>query len=89
MKRGVDGAESSNSSILIPFWRAIWNIPLARKCQSFLWKFCKNVLPTQDNLVRRNIYSSCGCAIYEEGEETTLHVLKDCLYAKKVWACCG
>lgn len=57
--------------------------------QSFLWKLCKNVLPTQDNLVRRKIYSSCGCAICEDGQETTMHVLKDCLYAKKVWACCG
>lgn len=41
MKRGVDGAESSNSSVLIQFWRAIWNIPLPRKCNLFYGNFVK------------------------------------------------
>uniref|UniRef100_A0A2N9IT87 RNase H type-1 domain-containing protein n=1 Tax=Fagus sylvatica TaxID=28930 RepID=A0A2N9IT87_FAGSY len=77
--------ESSNSKELQLFWKAVWALKLPRKIQSFVWRLSRNILPTRDNLVKRNISSPMECPICGAASETTKHIFGQCIYARKVW----
>ena len=78
-------SESSNSKELQLFWKAVWALKLPRKIQSFVWRLSCNILPTRDNLVKRNISSPMECPICGAASETTKHIFGQCIYARKVW----
>ena len=44
-------AGSSNSGL----WRAVWKAQVQPKVRLFIWKACKNIIPTQTNLFDREI----------------------------------
>uniref|UniRef100_A0A2N9IUU4 RNase H type-1 domain-containing protein n=1 Tax=Fagus sylvatica TaxID=28930 RepID=A0A2N9IUU4_FAGSY len=75
--------ESSNSKELQLFWKAVWALKLPRKIQSFVWRLSRNILPTRDNLVKRNISSPMECPICGAASETTKHIFGQCIYARK------
>ncbi|KAM1884835.1 hypothetical protein ACFX14_037585 [Malus domestica] len=82
------GASGSNSKLddgRSKLLRKIWNAYVPRKFRICAWRACMNVLPTQTNLVRRqvdveNVCNICGCY-----GESTEHVFRDCNLAKIVW----
>ena len=88
LKFDPERPEASNSVEFQKFWRAIWCVELPRKCQNFLWRLCRNVLPTKDNLTKQKVLCSLECAICGGGQESMLHVFKNCVFAKKVWGAC-
>ena len=71
------------------FWKAIWAINLPKKIQHFMWRLCRNVLPTRENLVKRSIGAPSECVICENSGESILHIFRECVYARKVWDCCA
>lgn len=75
------GVESSDSMGMKYFWKAVWSM----KLQNFIWRLCLNILPTRDNLVKRNIYTPIGCPICGYGSESPSHIFGQCIYAGKVW----
>lgn len=62
----------------------IWTPPLLPKLKHFLWKCARNVLPTGDNLHRRNITTDTLCLRCDD-QESLLHLLFHCPFASEVW----
>ncbi|XVF17816.1 hypothetical protein REPUB_Repub10bG0157100 [Reevesia pubescens] len=62
-------------------WRA--NVP--PKLRVFAWKAVNDILPTFDNLSKRNIDVDRQCSRCFGHNETALHVLRDCAFADGVW----
>ncbi|KAK4400576.1 hypothetical protein Sango_1163700 [Sesamum angolense] len=52
----------------------------------FAWKVCKNALPIVCNLRKRGVEVKDGCVLCDAEEETLLHALVLCLFARLVWA---
>jgi len=62
-KRFGDGGGSSNSSKMTNLWKSIWNLNCPSKIKHFMWRACKNILPINHYLKRRNVASSDGCVL--------------------------
>jgi hypothetical protein len=66
-------------------WRSIWKLSISSAEFFFLWRACKNILPTRDNLCRRKILLDPLCPLCEQEVETTFHILWQCISARDVW----
>nr|XP_023889547.1 uncharacterized protein LOC112001606 [Quercus suber] len=78
---------SSNNSTLKRFWKKIWSILVPHKIQHFVWRACRDALPTKNNLLRRKVIQEKLCESCKEAPKTVGHVLWSCLKAKEVWEC--
>ncbi|PWA59565.1 reverse transcriptase zinc-binding domain-containing protein [Artemisia annua] len=59
-------------------------VPL--KCSIMVWRAEMNMLPTKMELVKRNVdITNTLCSWCDHCEETTIHVLADCIIASNVW----
>ena len=58
----------------------------SKQDKDFLWRACLNILPTQDNLIRRRVMENARCCLCQQETETVLHVLWSCGAAQDVWA---
>ena len=66
------------------FWKFLWQLDCPNKVKHFLWKACKNILPTNHRLASRKIKveDSCGfCGLCE----TLGHILWGCKVGSEVW----
>ncbi|KAL4367556.1 hypothetical protein GQ457_05G010050 [Hibiscus cannabinus] len=66
-------------------WRSVWNLKVPPKIRNFVWKVCKNIAPTKDNLVKRFVPISPLCGRCCTEVENIEHVLFFCPYAQAVW----
>ncbi|KAL0337678.1 UNVERIFIED_CONTAM: hypothetical protein Scaly_2042900 [Sesamum calycinum] len=57
-----------------------------QKVHLFAWKVCKNAFPTVCNLKKQEVEVKDGCVLYDAKEETVLHALLLCPFARLVWA---
>jgi hypothetical protein len=62
---------------------------VAPKIRNFVWRACRNILPTQTKLFDMKISSSFSCHWCEEEPETGDHVLWQCEFAQRVWTACS
>ncbi len=76
---------SSSSPHWTQLWNGIWATHVQPKIKLFVWRACKNILPTQTNLFDRRVISSFSCKWCDEEAETTDHVLWRCEFAQRVW----
>jgi hypothetical protein len=53
--------------------------------KNFMWRACKNLLPTKENLIRRKVVEKPLCPICNLEVETTFHALWECLASRDVW----
>jgi hypothetical protein len=44
-------------------WKVIWNLKVPKSEKHFIWRTCHDILPTQDNLMRRKIVRDPLCPI--------------------------
>ena len=79
-----DRGNSSDISRMSNFWKSIWKMQCPSKIKHFLWRACKNILPTNDCLVRRKVGTMDGC-VYCGEKETSGHTLWNCREAAEVW----
>lgn len=66
-------------------WNLAWKWKGPQCIKTFIWLVIHDRLKTKAEVIRRHIlmdnsYERCGIEV-----ETTLHVLRDCLVAKRVW----
>ncbi|KAL0410894.1 UNVERIFIED_CONTAM: hypothetical protein Slati_3679100 [Sesamum latifolium] len=67
-------------------WKFIWNNYVPPRVQMFVWRCCHEAVLTASNLARRVSTVETQCLMYGEAEESLLHVLLYCSYARQVWA---
>lgn len=75
---GLEGIES--------FWKTVWNSKVPNKVKIFVWRACRDLLPTSSKLCQRKVIPSGVCQLCWKREETILLCLWDCKEAKKVWS---
>lgn len=70
-RENVDVGSSNNNDS----WSFIWSAHVPNKVKHFIWRVCSDSLPTQNNILLRNIYVANECYFCNERPETALHVL--------------
>ena len=63
-------------------WRSIWKLKILNVEKLFLWKACKEILPTKVNLCKHHILNEAMYSICGLQEETGFHILWDCPSAR-------
>lgn len=88
------GCYSSHSAYLAQFQGIIrtslggliWKVCPPEKCRFFGWLLAHNKIPIADLLTRRNIPNDKWCPFCYYVEETAVHLLVDCQFARSLWA---
>ena len=75
----------NNIEMLRPLWKKIWKLSLPCKVRNFLWRACRNPIPTKKNLQRRCVVDDPLCRLCSQHEENVLHALWSCLELAQVW----
>ena len=63
-------------------WRKLLNLNMPNKVKNFVWRAAKNVLPTTVNLISKRVVILSTCPVCNAYEETILHSLIVCIFAK-------
>ena len=74
--------QRTNGALQSRIWKA--NVP--NKIKIFSWRACLNILPTQENLVRRRVVEEARCCFCQNEAKLVLHVLWGCGATQDVWA---
>ncbi|KAL0416512.1 UNVERIFIED_CONTAM: hypothetical protein Slati_3483100 [Sesamum latifolium] len=70
-------------------WRVLWQANIPNKVKIFMWRAICNILPTASNLAKRMPLASVGCPLCALVDETPIHSLLYCSFARQVWALSG
>ena len=76
---------STNPGLNQALWKNIWEASVPNKVRNFLWRVCKNAIPSKMNLVQRKILTEGTCDHCHATSETTLHTLWECPKLSVVW----
>ena len=56
-----DGGECSDKRKSAGLWKLVWQLKCPNKIKHFLWKACKNIIPTNFCLASRRVASDSSC----------------------------
>jgi hypothetical protein len=86
LAKELDTNMNSESSVRIAgnvVWRTLWKLPLTNTKKNLMWMVCHSLLPTKDNLLRRNVVSDPLCPICCIGAETIFHIFVRLSFCKR------
>jgi hypothetical protein len=87
-KKSIITGEGSHSAAEDSTWKEIWRLPVPNSVKMFMWRACRDILPTKENLFKRRTLEEAMCIFCQQEVETTRHVLWDCPAAMDVWGGC-
>ncbi|KAL5792216.1 hypothetical protein ACOSP7_000810 [Xanthoceras sorbifolium] len=58
-----DGASSSSSSAGSSWWKFLWGLNILAKVRMFVWRACRNLLPTRSLLAARRVLGGSGSLV--------------------------
>ena len=64
-------------------WNNIWSLQISFKVRNFLWRACRNCLPTKVALRSRYVDVFKACPVYNTGTKDSYHALVKCSFAKR------
>lgn len=68
-----------------PLWMLIWRSPLPQRMRFFLWLVGHDQLMTNHHRFTRGLANDSICKGCLSGDETFIHLLRDCKLAKEIW----
>lgn len=70
-------------------WKLIWKIQAPERVKMFVWLATQNKLPTRERYSKwQKSFANCELynhKFYNHPAENTLHILRDCNYATRIW----
>lgn len=72
----------SDSSKMTALWKVVRKLQCPNKVKHFMWKACKNVLPTKQCLLNRKVLKEDSCDFCGESESVG-RILWGCVIAKE------
>ena len=63
-----------DNSKMQALWKSIWNLKCQSKIKHFIWRACRNILPTKYYLKQQKVITDDKCELCDE-RETTRHTL--------------
>ena len=79
----MDIGASLDASLVRSFWKKVWSLPIPHKTRHFVWRACREALPTNVNLARRKVVLDNICDVCGLLAESTGCVLWDCAKAQE------
>lgn len=70
-----------NSSV----WKDIWILEVPCKVKNFVWRACKEALPTKANLCKRRVITKATCENCKVMAEDYSHALFFCSDLQEAW----
>lgn len=70
----VDKGSCSNRENKRVLWKKLWTCRVSKVVKNFLWKACKNILATKDNLFKKHITNDPLCPVCDLEVETIGHI---------------
>ncbi|KAL8089279.1 hypothetical protein AgCh_038904 [Apium graveolens] len=67
------------------FWTKLWKLKLPGKVINLMWRACRKCLPSAKALVEKGVQINTICSWCRMYEETDIHVLFQCSFAREVW----
>ncbi|KAL6199573.1 hypothetical protein ACLB2K_029357 [Fragaria x ananassa] len=67
------------------YWSKVWKAQVPPKVRGFIWRLCRDIVPTRAALHRKFHVSDMTCVFCNKGVETGLHLFRDCLVACIFW----
>ena len=67
------------------FWKKIWGLEVPNKVKNFVWRACKEALPTKENLYRRKIAQDALCDNCKVRIEDGSHSIFFCPNVQVMW----
>ena len=80
----VEVGECSSNTRMTSLWKSVWQLRCPNKIKNFIWRACKDILPTKTKLRDRKIPLDVECDICG-GVETTEHVFWSYELAAAIW----
>jgi hypothetical protein len=71
------------------FWKLLWGMKVPNSIKMFLWRACKDILPTKANLQKRGMALDPLCIFCKIEIEMTYHILWECISLQDVWGACS
>ena len=66
-------------------WKKIWQLQLPPKVKNFLWRVCRNVLPTKQPLLKRKVTAGPICERCRSAVKESVHAIWSCPELGEVW----
>jgi hypothetical protein len=66
-------------------WQLIWQAKMPPKIKNFLWRVCRNCLPTRVRLHDRGVECPSNCVLCDAGNEDSLHLFFSCQNSILCW----
>jgi hypothetical protein len=66
-------------------WKWVWKSWAPPKCKFFVWLALRNKCWTADRLQRRGLPHPMVCPLCDQEQETILHLLCSCSFARQFW----
>lgn len=66
-------------------YERVWRVVVPERTRVFLWLVTHRAIMTNMERKRRHLSENGGCQLCKNGEETILHVLRDCPTAAGLW----
>ena len=85
VKSAYDGLSKEIKKENDQIWSCVWRWNGPQSTRVFLWLVFHNRLKTKAEISRRHVQLDCNCDRCGGGAENTLHVLRDCLIARRFW----
>jgi hypothetical protein len=67
-------------------WNLICKLKIPLKVKNFMWRICRNCLPTRVRLTDKVVKCPMDCTLCTVGSEDTLHLFFQCPSSLNVWS---
>lgn len=67
-------------------FKSIWGVVAPERVKIFMWLVANQAIMTNAERFRRHFCATDLCPVYRSGEETILHVLRDCPAMAGIWS---
>ncbi|GAU38731.1 hypothetical protein TSUD_208420 [Trifolium subterraneum] len=66
-------------------WHLIWQTQMPPKIKNFMWRICRNCLPTRARLHDRGVTCPINCVLCDAGDEDSNHLFFSCQNSINCW----
>ncbi|KAG7559686.1 Reverse transcriptase domain [Arabidopsis thaliana x Arabidopsis arenosa] len=78
--------DESPKQDMASFYNKIWKVKAPERVKTFLWLVSHQAIMTNVERFRRHIGDTTICQVCKGGEETIIHVLRDCPSISGIWS---
>ena len=76
---------SANQQRQSGIWNQVWGLNVPNKVRHFIWRMCKEAIPSKHNLMRRKILVEDKCEQCGMESETVIHAVWECTKLDEIW----